>query len=523
MSNDLRFRFSFYRFLPGWLTGGTASQQEEDSDEGERVLYSLNVMFDAFIERTRQGFLARFPDHAPDDAVAFFSRDRKLRRGILETRAQYNARLVAWLDDHRVRGNAFKLLEQIAAYLRNSGTTTTDYGKQLASEVSTDRSGNGNGLTPVSMVDGDFTDDTAGGTSVYSATFAAAGYLNGGHLSEMEIEGTTDNVTLSVWVKFTSASSMTVVGQYIGGASGWRIQSQSGNMTIILRSGAGRHQRNTTATFNDGAWHHVIARKVPGLDADTWDFRIDGATEASTTSLNDLVAGSTGAGLFQIAGNSSGGSLFTGQIDNFEKYDAYLTNNECDALFDAGPTDGSRLSTRTSLAGSWGIGEDAGIPGPEVIVRTVTNTGVWHTRDQLGALSRVVSSPDNWDWDGSPSSEWSRFWVIIYPPPGLWDQSEEWGDPDLWTSGVFGTADKTIGTSATPQQVVDIRNIISDWKPAGTQCEWIIIASDLSSFDPADTTTEPDGLWGNWGKIVGGQYVSSRLSTARYWKGPVSS
>ncbi len=93
---------------PSWLT---------DPGDGLEVLHSLGICMDAQAERTYQGTLARFPDHAPADALPPMSRDRKIVRGINESAESFAARLIKWLDDHKVRGNPYALLEQLQAYL----------------------------------------------------------------------------------------------------------------------------------------------------------------------------------------------------------------------------------------------------------------------------------------------------------------------------------------------------------------------------------------------------------------------
>lgn len=102
-----RFRHAFRKLAPRWLTEG----------EGERVLYSLNLVIDAFAERTRQSVLARFPGHAPPDALGPMSRDRGLIRGFAEPAAALRLRLLGWLDVWRSAGNAKTLMDQVAAYL----------------------------------------------------------------------------------------------------------------------------------------------------------------------------------------------------------------------------------------------------------------------------------------------------------------------------------------------------------------------------------------------------------------------
>ncbi len=117
-----------------------------------------------------------------------------------------------------------------------------------------------------------------------------------------------------------------------------------------------------------------------------------------------------------------------------------------------------------------------------------------------------------WNWDGD-TARWSRFWVVIYPGT-LWPATAQtWG-----TAGKWGAATSTWGsTKITEEQTRTLQALVTDWKPAGTRCQNIILALDPASFDPS--APEPDGLWGNWSKVVGGVRVASRLATARYLDG----
>lgn len=101
-----RFRRAFKKLMPSWLTTG----------EGELVHFSLGIVIDAFAERWRQGVLARFPTHGPEDALAASARDRKIIRGINESAEDFALRLLPWLDDHKKRGNPYALLEKLRAY-----------------------------------------------------------------------------------------------------------------------------------------------------------------------------------------------------------------------------------------------------------------------------------------------------------------------------------------------------------------------------------------------------------------------
>ena len=109
----LNFR-SIRKFLgPTWLVG---------EGDGQLLGYALDSLKDATAERVRQALLIRFPQQDPtgtpaaDDALAAMGRDRGIRRGFQETSANYAKRLIRWWDDKKTAGNAFALLQQLAAY-----------------------------------------------------------------------------------------------------------------------------------------------------------------------------------------------------------------------------------------------------------------------------------------------------------------------------------------------------------------------------------------------------------------------
>lgn len=105
-----RFRDLARFLLPGNYT--------EEGTDGEKITYSLTRLVDAFYDIDRAGLEARFPSLAGDSALALIGGDRQIPRGRAEASANYAQRLIAWRypRGHRVRGNAFALLEQISAY-----------------------------------------------------------------------------------------------------------------------------------------------------------------------------------------------------------------------------------------------------------------------------------------------------------------------------------------------------------------------------------------------------------------------
>jgi hypothetical protein len=157
-------------------------------------------------------------------------------------------------------------------------------------------------------------------------------------------------------------------------------------------------------------------------------------------------------------------------------------------------------------------------------VTLVTNTGTWFVLDSTGTITRTVSlpGPSNWDWDSRPDL-WDRFWIVLYAdewefgnPPQQWARDGTWGDGELW--GNDGTS--TIGSTATPVQVQEIRQRVADAQGADARCVSIIISFDDTAFKPDSSGTLPDGLWEHHGKIDGmGNVVIARSEDALYWDG----
>lgn len=140
----------------------------------------------------------------------------------------------------------------------------------------------------------------------------------------------------------------------------------------------------------------------------------------------------------------------------------------------------------------------------DCVVRTVDQRGNWFTIEADGTETTSIDT-GNWDWDGAAASQWSRFWVVIYPVGGV----------EPWAAASWGDHLDGMGTTATPAQVASVRQIIRDWKPANAICEWIIVAFDAATFTPAGST-DPAGEWGTWGNGTG---APVRLASARYWRG----
>lgn len=106
----LTFRDTLAQIVPPWLRNGTAA----------RVLYSMGVQVDAMADAAVAAVKHRFPGLYSFEALSLVGRERRIRRGRQELDESYAVRLRRWLDDHRLRGGAYALLEQLFAHYHPS-------------------------------------------------------------------------------------------------------------------------------------------------------------------------------------------------------------------------------------------------------------------------------------------------------------------------------------------------------------------------------------------------------------------
>lgn len=81
-----------------------------------RLLYAFALHVDALWDWVVLGMLARYPTHAPPDALPVLGRERGIRRGFAESLDAYAARLLRWLPDRKIKGSPYALMEQLAGY-----------------------------------------------------------------------------------------------------------------------------------------------------------------------------------------------------------------------------------------------------------------------------------------------------------------------------------------------------------------------------------------------------------------------
>lgn len=133
------------------------------------------------------------------------------------------------------------------------------------------------------------------------------------------------------------------------------------------------------------------------------------------------------------------------------------------------------------------------LPSPPPL-RIVSDRSVWHTIDPTsGAVTKIITSPRNWAWDALSSSastppgspRWWRAWAIIDSSAGPWEQ---WflGEPNVALGG-----GRTLGSTATEEEVASVRRIVRRWKPANVHIVNVIVTFTASLYEATDPPGAP--------------------------------
>ena len=105
------------RIMPPWLRRRVASA----------LVGAIGEQVDIAAQRTALGVKLRFPSPGVDGrALAYVGRERRIRRGPVETDDRYARRLLLWWSSHRGRGGPYALLEQVYAYILGWLTARVD-------------------------------------------------------------------------------------------------------------------------------------------------------------------------------------------------------------------------------------------------------------------------------------------------------------------------------------------------------------------------------------------------------------
>ena len=308
-----------------------------------------------------------------------------------------------YMDEVAVWNKALTAAEAKAVF--NEGRV---HSVQAAADVMPDLSGNMNVGTPTNMEDADFTTDVAGGNwTQHSMTLDGVNeYVSIADDAVIDFDR-TDPFSLSIWFKSSEATNSTMLLSKLDNGDNFRGYELTPNSSgqigfqVVNTSSTDNMVIRTTGSFNDGAWHHVVA---------TWDgdvaggvlganIYVDGVLEAVSTTFDNLTGPTTNSVSLLIGARNPSSFSMDGLIDEAAIYDKELSLVEILAVYNAGkPRDARALDTSSSLVGYWNCGDVmVGNPpdlrslgsGPDLV-------GYWRCGDAGpgGSFSRHVAVMD---------------------------------------------------------------------------------------------------------------------------------
>ncbi|MBI4894662.1 MAG: hypothetical protein HY833_02925 [Candidatus Aenigmarchaeota archaeon] len=146
----------------------------------------------------------------------------------------------------------------------------------------------------------------------------------------------TQDFTMEVWFRTTVTSAGTLVSKNIDNNAGYQLLITSGGHVSWLVQGGDNsnyHQRDTSANYADGNWHHAVgvARRTPtGYGKDSMSLYVDGVESTSTDTIvgtiNNINCNQTCK--FRVGSTSGGSVFFNGMIDNLKAYSRALSQDE---------------------------------------------------------------------------------------------------------------------------------------------------------------------------------------------------
>ncbi len=473
--------------VPRWL-----GAPDDPEDEGARVLHTITLMMDATIERVRQGLDARFPSRTGEAANALTAADRGILRGRDETLSTFALRLKAWRypRTHRVRGNAFVLLEQVRAYWRDIVESDNTGTGMVATTVAADglvhKLFATGAVTKVGIAPWDW--DGALVTAIVPTVGTASNTLGGGTLTP----AIPSNAPGALLVAHAFAEGGTLITP-----TGWTLlasHSPSGANLHAVYARVSTGLEGTTLSVDATATSGRAIAHVVHVPAQEFDWRTPLAD-------NFDVLTSTGAGT-SVAEPALDDAQWTALTLAFVGYDSGGTVN----AFTGGDATWTEAAAE-AVAGSAGAGVGVQAQYAHYAAGDASGAGACTLGNTAshGVIALRVRRP------------WARFWVTLTPGVtfGI-DETPALGDAALW-GGALGTPGYTLGqVGVTPADVLAMRNLFQQyaWNPEHARPEWVVLSVDGS--DPA-----PDGTWLHWSNAVqvGADVIQTpaRSPDHRYW------
>jgi endonuclease/exonuclease/phosphatase family metal-dependent hydrolase len=152
---------------------------------------------------------------------------------------------------------------------------------------------------------------------------------------------------ISAWVKYTATDTSGGDVANMGDSYGLRVQPNGTVKAYFFKGGGVWPNSLSTATTNDGTWHHIVGQ----YDGSTLAVYVDGVQSGTPTAVSGAIVYALGPN-FLLGQNGQGGTNhnFHGSIDQVRVYNRALTPAEIQALYGEAP-----VNTTTFKVLEWNI------------------------------------------------------------------------------------------------------------------------------------------------------------------------
>jgi len=227
-----------------------------------------------------------------------------------------------------------------------------------------DESGNGNDATLTNMEYLDVVSDTSGGVFSENALLfdGVNEYAVIGDVAELQFEFDNE-FSISAWVKTSSSATMGVFTKLDSSSpnTGYELLMIGGKFVLELINSlfsVSYIRVDTTSTFHNNTWHHVVATYDGSSDASGVTLYVDNVVQSVTVVTNTLSGSIATTTPAQIGARDGSTILFNGYIDDVAVYNKELTSGEVSTIYNGGqPNDLRTNGPDGYLAGYWLMGE----------------------------------------------------------------------------------------------------------------------------------------------------------------------
>jgi len=196
-----------------------------------------------------------------------------------------------------------------------------------------------------------------------------------------DLEPTTGDFTVSIWFKTSTNTLMSLINKGDGSVTYWDIFINAGVIEMRADDGPNNRHYKTINTFDDGNWHHLVARYN---NYGAFLITVDDVAESLTAVATGTVTSVDTSNLFQIGKWFSLTTFnFNGEIGFSSIFTTTLSNSEITELYNLGvPKCHNSLSSgiKTNLSAFWDVANWTGHTSQELTDQsgngnTLTNVG----------------------------------------------------------------------------------------------------------------------------------------------------